>query len=147
VAMHLEILTPGVKNPWLINLPCIRKARYWYIFQTKIPPQLCQQKHLHPLNVLSLWFTCPSLFLRLSQRNHPPLTIQVGHIILISKSMLTSIFLKPEWTILVHDVIWTLLGSFSDITSVEGDEEITWNSENNKPILHVLLVFFFLFFL
>jgi hypothetical protein len=46
----------------------------------------------------------------------------------------------------VHDVIWTLLGSFSDITSVEGDEEITWNSENNKPILRVLLVHFFFFF-
>jgi len=56
------------------------------------------------------------------------------------------IFLIPEWTILVHDVIWTLLGSFSDITSFEGDEEITWNSENNKPILHVLLVHLFLFF-
>ena len=55
------------------------------------------------------------------------------------------IFLKPEWTILVHDAIWTLLGSFSDITSVEGDEEITWSSENNKPILHVLLVFVFFF--
>jgi hypothetical protein len=45
----------------------------------------------------------------------------------------------------VHDVIWTLLGSFSDITSFEGDEEITWDSENNKPILRVLLVHFFLF--
>jgi len=54
--------------------------------------------------------------------------------------------LNLEWTILVHDPIWTLLGSFSDITSVEGDEEITWSSENNKPILHVLLVFFLFFF-
>ncbi len=144
MAMPLEILTPGVKNPWLINLPCIRKARYWYIFQAKIPPQLCQLKCLHPFNVLCLWFICPSLFLRLLERNHPPSKIQVGHIILISKSML--IFLIPEWTILVHDVIWTLLGSFSDITSFEGDEEITWNSENNKPILHVLLVHLFLFF-
>jgi len=144
VAMPLEILTPGVKNPWLTNLPCVRKARYSYIFQAKIPPQLCQLKHLHPFNVLCLWFTCPSLFLRLLERNHPPSKIQVSHIILISKSKL--IFLKPEWTILVHDVIWTLLGSFSDITSFEGDEEITWNSENNKPILRVLLVYLFSFF-
>ena len=143
MATHLEILTPGVKNPWQINLPCIRKARYWYIFQAKIPPQLCHPKHLHLFNVLCPSFTCPSLFLRLSERNHPLSKIQVGHIILISKSML--IFLKPEWTILVHDAIWTLLGSFSDITSVEGDEEITWSSENNKPILHVLLVFVFFF--
>ena len=37
------------------------------------------------------------------------------------------------------------MGSFSDITSVEGDEEITWSSENNKLILHVLLVFVFFY--
>ena len=35
------------------------------------------------------------------------------------------------------------MGSFSDITSVEGDEEVTWSSENNKLILRVLLVFVF----
>jgi hypothetical protein len=45
----------------------------------------------------------------------------------------------------VHDIIWTLLGSFSDITSDEGDEEITWHTENNKPVLYILLVCLFLF--
>jgi hypothetical protein len=75
------------------------------------------------------------------ERNNLTLKIPVGHIILISKLMLR--FLNLEWTIFVHDAIWSLLGSFSDITSVEGDEEITWSSENNKPILRVLLVFFF----
>ena len=141
VEMHLAILTTGVKNPWLINLPCIRKARYWYIFRAKILLWLRQSKHLHPFNVLCLWFICPSLFLRLLEGNHLTLKIPVGYIILISKLMLR--FLNLEWTIFVHDAIWTLLGSFSDITSVEGDEEITWSSENNKPILRVLLVFFF----
>lgn len=45
-----------------------------------------------------------------------------------------------EYVILVHDVIWTLLGPFDLITSVDGDEDITWHTENNKPVLHVLLV-------
>ncbi|EDR09218.1 uncharacterized protein LACBIDRAFT_326641 [Laccaria bicolor S238N-H82] len=46
---------------------------------------------------------------------------------------------NPEYTIFVHDIVWTLLGSFEEITSVEGDEEITWHTENNKPILQILL--------
>jgi hypothetical protein len=35
------------------------------------------------------------------------------------------------------------LGSFEEITSVEGDEEITWHTENNKPVLQILLVIIF----
>ncbi|KIK04915.1 hypothetical protein K443DRAFT_4271 [Laccaria amethystina LaAM-08-1] len=35
---------------------------------------------------------------------------------------------NPAYTIFAHDIIWTLLGSFEDITSVEGDEEITWHT-------------------
>jgi len=34
------------------------------------------------------------------------------------------------YIILVHDVI----------TSIDGDEDITWHTENNKPVLHVLFV-------
>ena len=45
-----------------------------------------------------------------------------------------------EYVILVHDVIWTLLGPYDVITSADGDEDIVWHTENNKPILHVLLV-------
>ncbi|KDR70295.1 hypothetical protein GALMADRAFT_144954 [Galerina marginata CBS 339.88] len=44
-----------------------------------------------------------------------------------------------DYTIFVYDAIWTLLGSFDEITSVDGDEEITWETENNKPILRILL--------
>lgn len=44
------------------------------------------------------------------------------------------------YVILVHDVMWTLLGPYHVITSVDGDEDIVWHTENNKPILHVLLV-------
>jgi hypothetical protein len=36
------------------------------------------------------------------------------------------------------------LGSFEDITSVEGDEEITWHTENNKPVLQIILVIIFI---
>ena len=36
--------------------------------------------------------------------------------------------------------MWTLLGPYHIITSVDGDEDIIWHTENNKPILHVLLV-------
>ncbi|KIJ92679.1 hypothetical protein K443DRAFT_113196, partial [Laccaria amethystina LaAM-08-1] len=46
---------------------------------------------------------------------------------------------NPEYTIFVHDIVWTLLGSFEEITSVEGDEEITWHTENNKPVPQILL--------
>jgi hypothetical protein len=52
-----------------------------------------------------------------------------------------------EYVILVHDVIWTLLGSYDVITSVDGDEDITWHTENNKPVIHVLLVCLNLFFI
>ena len=45
-----------------------------------------------------------------------------------------------EYVILVHDVIWTLLGPYDIITSVDGEEDIIWHTENNKPVLHVLLV-------
>jgi hypothetical protein len=44
--------------------------------------------------------------------------------------------------ILIHDVIWSLLEPYDVITSAEGDEEVTWGFENNKPVLHVLLVYF-----
>jgi hypothetical protein len=47
---------------------------------------------------------------------------------------------QKEYAILVYDVIWTLLGPYDVITSIDGDEDITWHTENNKPILHVLLV-------
>ena len=47
---------------------------------------------------------------------------------------------QKEYVILVHDVIWTLLGPYNVITSIDGDEDITWHMENNKPVLHVLLV-------
>ena len=49
--------------------------------------------------------------------------------ILYCKFMFT-LFKKKEYAILVHDVI----------TSVDGDEDITWHTENNKPVLHVLMV-------
>ena len=39
-------------------------------------------------------------------------------------------------------MIWSLLGPYDVITSDEGDEEVTWGSENNRPVLHVLLVYF-----
>ena len=45
-----------------------------------------------------------------------------------------------EYVIVVHDVIWTLLGPYDIITLADGDEDIVWHTENNKPILHVLLV-------
>ena len=32
---------------------------------------------------------------------------------------------QKEYVVLVHDVIWTLLGLYEVITSVDGDEEIT----------------------
>ena len=51
-----------------------------------------------------------------------------------------TLFKKKEYVILVHDVIWTLLGPYDVITSVDGDEDITWHTENNKPVLHVLMV-------
>ena len=41
--------------------------------------------------------------------------------------------------------MWTLLGPFTLITSADGDEDVTWNSQNDKPVLHVLLVYFILF--
>jgi hypothetical protein len=47
---------------------------------------------------------------------------------------------QKEYVILIHDVIWTLLGHYDVITSVDGDEDITWHTENNKPVLHILLV-------
>jgi hypothetical protein len=47
---------------------------------------------------------------------------------------------QKEYVILIHDVIWTLLGPYDVITSIDGDEEITWHMENNKPVLHILLV-------
>ena len=49
-------------------------------------------------------------------------------------------FFNKEYAILVYDVIWTLLGPYDVITSIDGDEDITWHSENNKPVLHILLV-------
>ena len=52
----------------------------------------------------------------------------------------TYFFPKKEYVILIHDVIWSLLGPYDVITSVDGDEDITWHTENNKPVLHVLLV-------
>ena len=51
-----------------------------------------------------------------------------------------------EYVILIHDVIWSLCGPYDVITSVDGDEDVTWYTENNKPVLHVLLVSFALFF-
>ena len=59
---------------------------------------------------------------------------------------LCSLYSKKECAILVHDVIWTLLGPYEVITSVDGDEDITWHTENNKPVLHVLMVCLNLFF-
>ena len=53
---------------------------------------------------------------------------------------------QKEYVVLVHDAIWTLLGLYEVITSVDGDEEITWHTQNNKPVLHVLLVCLNLFF-
>ena len=65
------------------------------------------------------------------------------------KSMLFILFLIMSWSycateyvILIHDVIWSLLGPYDVITSAEGDEEVTWGFENNKPVLHVFLVYF-----
>jgi hypothetical protein len=48
--------------------------------------------------------------------------------------------IQIEYVILVHDVMWTLLGPYDVITSLDGDEDITWHTENNKPVLHVLFV-------
>jgi len=72
-----------------------------------------------------------------------------------SKSELQSIKFKfnahfihlKEYVILIHDVIWTLLGPYDIITSADGDEDITWHTENNKPVLHVLFVCFNFFLL
>ena len=72
------------------------------------------------------------------QRNGPQSHILVDYIILTYKFMLTS--LKIAYAIFVEDIIWNLLGSYSDITSVDGDEEIEWQFENNKPVLKILLV-------
>ena len=47
---------------------------------------------------------------------------------------------QKEYVVLIYDVIWTLLGPYDVITSVDGDEDITWYMENNKPILYILLV-------
>lgn len=47
-----------------------------------------------------------------------------------------------EYSILVHDAIWTLLGPYAVITSDDGDEDIIWHTEHNKPVLHVLFVSF-----
>ena len=47
---------------------------------------------------------------------------------------------QKEYVILIYDIIWTLLGPYDVITSIDGDEDITWHTENNKPVLHVLLV-------
>jgi hypothetical protein len=67
-----------------------------------------------------------------------------------SQSMLFILFViislpycATEYVILIHDVIWSLLGPYDVITSDEGDEEVTWGFENNKPVLHVLLVYLF----
>ena len=40
--------------------------------------------------------------------------------------------------------MWILLGPYH-ITTVDGDEDNIWHTENNKPILHVLLVCLTLF--
>ena len=48
--------------------------------------------------------------------------------------------LKIAYAIFVEDIMWNLLGSYSDITAVDGDEEIEWQFENNKPVLKILLV-------
>ena len=47
---------------------------------------------------------------------------------------------QKEYAILIYDIIWTLLGPYDVITSIDGDENITWHTENNEPVLHVLLV-------
>jgi hypothetical protein len=73
------------------------------------------------------------------EKNGLPSRILVSCIILIPTHILT-LLVGIEYTIFVHDIVWTLLGSFEDITSVEGDEEITWHTENNKPVLQILLV-------
>jgi hypothetical protein len=52
---------------------------------------------------------------------------------------------QKEYVVLVHDIIWTLLGPYEVITSVDGDEDITWYTENNKPVLHMLVVCLILF--
>ena len=57
--------------------------------------------------------------------------------------IMSSLDFLTEYVILIHDVIWSLLGPYHVITSDEGDEEVTWGSENNKPVLHVLLVYFY----
>jgi hypothetical protein len=49
-------------------------------------------------------------------------------------------FQHKDYVIFVHDVIWTLLGSYDVVTSADGDDDITWHAENNKPVLHVLFV-------
>ena len=46
---------------------------------------------------------------------------------------------QKKYVVLVHNVIWTLLGLYGVITLVDGDEEITWHNQNNKSILHVVL--------
>ena len=75
-----------------------------------------------------------------------PSRILVGyHIISILRHILT--FIEIEYTIFVHDIVWTLLGSFEEITSVEGDEQITWHTENNKLVLQILLVTIFYYLL
>ena len=55
--------------------------------------------------------------------------------------IMSSSYCATEYVILIHDAIWSLLGPYDVIISAEEDEEVTWGFENNKPVLHVLLVY------
>ena len=104
------------------------------------------------LNHLLLWrlqwifLTLLSLFLRLLPRNFLMFPTKVSCNIYIVLQLYAYFIQQKEYVVLVHDVIWTLLGLYEVITSVDRDEEITWHTQNNKPVLHVLLVCLNLFF-
>jgi len=129
MVMRLEMSIIGVMWQWLSLLPCVREAQCSYIFQMRTPLRS------YPLNRNQLWkfhwmwFTLLSLYLRLFPRSMQTSPAKVSCNLLNLNLML--IHLK-EYVILIHDVIWTLLGPYDIITSANGDEDITWHTENNK---------------
>ena len=143
MGMLLEILMGFVMNLQLSCLHCIRKERSWFTFPAMTHPPLCLLKHHHPFKRWWWSLICLNLSSMHLEKSGLPSRILVSCIISIHRHILT--FIEIEYTIFVHDIVWTLLGSFEEITSVDGDEEITWHTENNNPVLQILLVTIFYF--
>jgi hypothetical protein len=143
VAMLLGIPMALVMIPSSISLHYNRKARSWFISPAMTHLLLCLLKHLHPFKKSWQSLIRLNLFSMVLEKNGLPSRILVSCIIIIHTHILTLV-VGIEYTIFVYDIIWTLLGSFEEITSVDGDEEITWHTENNKPVLQILLVIIFI---